>query len=216
MILLFASGKGGTGKTTNAVQMAQSRAALGRKVLLIDMDKQGSARLWASQRTKLAPDAVPIHCMALLGEGVGKQVTNFAPDFDDVVIDTRGTEARNREMREALLVADKVVTPIKTSLFDSATTLDMVELIEDARAINPKLKAYILLNDCSTHAHDKRDADVRSELEDLPGFSGVLKAQIFHRSVYELVAEKGQAVAEFSRNPQARAEVEALAAEVWS
>lgn len=38
--------KGGTGKTTTAVSLAGAAALEGRRVLLIDMDKQGSATQW--------------------------------------------------------------------------------------------------------------------------------------------------------------------------
>lgn len=55
-VLAVASGKGGTGKTTTAVNLAAVYADAGARVLVLDLDPQGSATAWLGAR---APDAGP-------------------------------------------------------------------------------------------------------------------------------------------------------------
>ena len=49
-IVLIGCEKGGTGKTTIAVNLAVMRALAGRDVLLLDTDQQGNASFWAQIR----------------------------------------------------------------------------------------------------------------------------------------------------------------------
>ena len=43
-ILAVANEKGGTGKTTTALMIAQGEALRGKSVLLVDLDQQGDAK----------------------------------------------------------------------------------------------------------------------------------------------------------------------------
>jgi chromosome partitioning protein len=60
-ILAFAGQKGGTGKTTLAVNVAAELVERGASVLLVDADPQGSSRTWAAVAVEAgnqAPTAV--------------------------------------------------------------------------------------------------------------------------------------------------------------
>ena len=62
MILTVGNTKGGTGKTTMAVQLAITLARSGRDVLLVDGDTQGSAQAAIAIRTELGKAAVAGVC----------------------------------------------------------------------------------------------------------------------------------------------------------
>ncbi|MFC1452499.1 ParA family protein [Verrucomicrobiota bacterium] len=46
MNILLCNGKGGTGKTTMAVLLAHALAEAGRRVAVLDLDPQATARNW--------------------------------------------------------------------------------------------------------------------------------------------------------------------------
>ena len=46
MNILLCNGKGGTGKTTMAVLLAHALAEAGKRVAVLDLDPQGTARAW--------------------------------------------------------------------------------------------------------------------------------------------------------------------------
>ena len=59
MIVTVGNAKGGTGKTTFAVQIALERQAAGRIVLLVDADRQASAQKVMTMRVQTATSSSP-------------------------------------------------------------------------------------------------------------------------------------------------------------
>lgn len=213
MIILFGGEKGGTGKTTIAVQMAVNRAMQGREVLLVDADKQESAQQWAAIRTeeKLEPK---IACFAMYGKTLSEQIRGLAGKYDDIVIDTRGADAA--ELRAGMLVADVLITPSQPSQFDIFTLSKMDRLVADARAFNDKLRATILVNLAPTNPQTTDEAEMREYLADLPNYR-LLETTVKSRKIYRTCASDGMAVLEYAK-PDVKAveEMRKLTAEVWA
>ena len=147
MILLVGAEKGGTGKTTLAVNLAVLRAGQERDVLLLDADPQRSMSFWASIRDQESP-ARPMTCLQKTGD-LRSTVQSMADKFDDLIIDTGGRDSE--ELRSALLVADCLLIPVKPSQYDLWSLAKMVNLIEDARAFNRLLKAVVVVNQANPH-----------------------------------------------------------------
>src|SRR5664279_5617787 len=55
-VIALISQKGGVGKSTLAVHLATEANAQGQRVLLLDLDPQGSAMEWANRRGDRPPD----------------------------------------------------------------------------------------------------------------------------------------------------------------
>lgn len=212
MIVLFGGEKGGSGKSTLAVSFAAMRAAEGRDVLLVDADKQQSASKWNAIREGEGITPM-ITCVSLFGDSLASQVRAMTPKYDDIVIDTRGSDAP--ELRSAMLVAHTIVTPAQTSQFDLFTFGTMDRLVEQARGFNPELRALAVINRAPTNANSTDVDDMREALQSLQQYR-LLQSVISERKAFRLTARDGMSVTEFQKpDPKAVSEIRALADEVW-
>lgn len=214
MILLLGGEKGGTGKTTLAVNLAVARAGMGagRDVLLVDADRQGSATYWSAVRAQegIQPR---ITCVALYGEGLADQVRAMAGKFDDVVIDTHGADSA--ELRQSMLVAHRLVTPVRVGQFDGFTMDHMDRLVGASRHLNPHLDAVTLVNAAPSHPVASEIDEMREHLADLAHYRR-LATVVKDRKAFRRVAREGIAVCEDGLDPKAIAELQALTEEVWA
>ena len=118
------SQKGGAGKTTLAVHLAAAAAERGR-VLLMDVDPQGSAMEWANRRGDKVPDVTATHPAT-----IGKEIERArAEGYDLVILDT--APHADHVALQAARAADMVVVPCRPATFDIAAisaTLDLCKL----------------------------------------------------------------------------------------
>ena len=186
MILLLGGEKGGTGKTTLAVNLAALIARSGKDVLLVDTDKQGSANFWANIRDECG--ALPrVPCVQTFGKSLAKNVIDLAGRYEEIVIDAGGRDSM--ELRYSLGVADKVCIPVQPTQFDLVTLHQMNSLVDQAQALNPHLAALVVLNRASSNPSvtDTQEArDLILEFEHLNLANTVFRERVsYQRSVRE-------------------------------
>lgn len=210
-VTLFGGEKGGSGKSTLAVSYAAMLAGEGRDVLLVDADMQASAAKWNGIRD--AEQIVPqITCVAIYGDSLASQIRALIPKYDDIVIDTRGSDAP--ELRAAMLVANTIVTPAQTSQFDIFTFATMDRIVEQARGFNPELRALALINRAPTNARSTEVDEMRAALATLQHYT-LLPGHICDRKAFRSTARDGRAVTEYAQpDHKAVAEMRALALEI--
>ncbi len=139
-VLSIVSQKGGTGKTTAALNLAVEALSRGLEVVIVDLDPQVSASDWRDIRSANAPvvaaPAVPHLERALkAAEAAGA---------DLVLVDTAGRT--NDAASAAARAADLVLVPLQPSLIDLKTlnaTLEIIRLAgsRPARALLTRVKA---------------------------------------------------------------------------
>jgi chromosome partitioning protein len=146
--------KGGVGKTTTAVHLAQVMAAAGQRVLLADADRQASALRWADEAGGLGADVLTVGVTTTEALRGLRELAGGA----EIVIDTPPGDLRL--VRAALSAADVAVIPVRPTLLDLdrlAETLDEVA--------NAAVPGVILLT--QVRSRTRSLAGARSALDEL-------------------------------------------------
>ncbi|MYA61450.1 MAG: AAA family ATPase [Dehalococcoidia bacterium] len=147
MILTVLAEKGGTGKTKVATNLAGMRAGRGRRVLLIDADRQGSSERWGELRSA---DRLPrVECAPVYGAALRRYLQTRVSRYHDVVIDVGAGDSD--EMGVALAASDCAVIPVRPTAADVWTMTLMDGRIAEAMSGNPGLAAWALINLASTN-----------------------------------------------------------------
>jgi chromosome partitioning protein len=109
--------KGGSGKTTIAINLASYFALRGEGTVLIDHDPQGSAARWVKQRQQTQ---APIHLIAAFEREVRVTRTfqlRIPEGTGRVIVDTPAAISAH-EMPELTRLADKILVPVLPSDID--------------------------------------------------------------------------------------------------
>ncbi|MGV0951923.1 MAG: division plane positioning ATPase MipZ [Azonexus sp.] len=209
MILLLGGEKGGTGKSTVAVNLAVWLARQGTDVVLIDTDIQATASHFVDRRNAL--DGAPkVHCAEKHGN-VYDTVRDLAKRYQQVIVDAGGRDSE--ELRTALVAAHLVYCPLKASQPDIETSVHMNQLVKLARGMNPILQARLLISMGSTNPVVQEAADAREILGQLTEFT-LSDVIVRERKAYRDAMIEGRGVVELS-NEKATAEIAALAREIY-
>jgi chromosome partitioning protein len=211
MILVVGHVKGGVGKTTLALNLAISRAAEGRDVLLVDGDEQGTALLFTDLRTSTI-GTTGYTAVRLQGQALRTQVRQLASKYDDLVIDVGGRDTGS--LRAALTVAQTLLIPVQPRSFDIWAVDQMMALLAEARTVNPEVRVLAVLNAADAQGRDNQDA--LDALKEIAGLT-ILPGTIGRRKAFPNAAAQGRAVTEASpRDAKAVAELDALRRELYT
>ena len=139
--IAVANQKGGTGKTTLAVNLAAGLHRRGTTVLL-DADPQGSATNWA--RVGGADgDLPPVY--GLVAAEVGSAIGDAAGSYRFVVVDCP-PHLQSDTLQRVVEWVDLVLIPVQPSPLDLWASVDMAAAVVGTRVRNPRLRAYMVLN----------------------------------------------------------------------
>ena len=207
MILTALAEKGGTGKTMVATNLAGMRASRGRRVLLIDADRQGSSERWAQLRSA---DRLPhVECVSLYGTALRRYLQSRISQYDDVVVDVGAGDSD--EITLALTASDCAVVPVRPTAADVWTMTLMDSRIAEAMSGNPCLKAFALINLASTNPRQPAAEETRRVLEQGCSAMEVAGPTLCDRVAFQRAFAIGRTVEEYgTRAEKAAGELAAL------
>jgi chromosome partitioning protein len=188
--------KGGTAKTSLAVNLAVEAAAAGIEAVVIDLDPQVSASDWKDIRGDAAPVVAASPTPHL--ERVLKAAAENGADL--AIVDTAGRT--NDAAHAAARVADLVLVPLQPSLADLKTlaaTLDIVRI-----AGNKPVRAVLTRVKPAGVRHEETAAWLREQGVE------VCPAMIGDRVTYQDAYALGRGVSELDPNGKAASEVRAV------
>ena len=190
------SQKGGSGKTTLAVNLATRAAGAKHESCVVDTDPQATAAAWSDWRGDFLPVVVTAP-PARLGRTIESAKKN---GVDFVVIDT--PPHADAAAREAIKAADLVLIPTKPRAFDLAALEPIADLVNYA-----KTPAFVVLNGVPSGAtklaKGARETAKEMGLEICPVELG--ERADFHRS-----SAKGETASELSPDGKAAKEIDKL------
>jgi chromosome partitioning protein len=147
-IISFISRKGGTGKTTNAINLSTTLYQMGKHVLLIETDANytlNTLRKMELFKAKESKNGFEI---------LGSQDSSVADELskiketrkeDIIIVDSAG-KTTDEGMKKLCLVSDMVIVPTSLTQNDLLVTYQTVTDLAPARNLNAKLKILVLPN----------------------------------------------------------------------
>jgi len=198
-VIVFASRKGGSGKSTLTAHLAAQAHRPDRPVLMVDADPQGSLTLWHKLRGGLEP------ALCDGTEGVSDLVRAAKrAGYHWVFVDTPPNTSAI--VTDAVHAAKLVIIPARLTVFDLAAVKETMDLSRKLR------KPYaVVINGVPARRDNTESPYVREARRVLGGLNvPVWSGQITQRTNYSLALAEGEGASEYDGRSEAASEIEAL------
>ena len=202
-VLVFASRKGGSGKSTLTAHLAAHAHKPSRRCLLIDTDPQGSLTLW--HKLRVADGAADDLPLKAVHRNIADAVKEARHDgFDWVFIDTAPNMSAG--VTDAMRSATLVVMPCRPGVFDLDAVKETIAFVREAR------KPYaVVLNAAPPKRQDVEAPAVTQAREEFAKLKiPVWGGQITQRANFSAALADGEGAREYDSHSSAAAEIARL------
>ena len=199
--------KGGSGKTTLAINLAAAAHLDGDRALVVDMDRQASAFDWSAARQ----DGSPLEGLAVVKADKAIALPRFREitrGYDYVFLD--GPPRLGDVTQSAAVAADLAVLPIQPGPFDFWAVAETLEALDQADRVREQLarapiRRVFVINRASRKTRLARDAAA-----ELRKSGGELAGVVHQRIAFPDAASRGESVLTSAANEAAADDIRRL------
>lgn len=192
MIITVANVKGGVGKSCLAQNIAVYLVQQGKRVHLVDCDKQETTADWLEARDE-NNDLSEIPFSVLSGK-LRDNLFALEKAYDVVVVDSGGQDSDT--MRYALAASTHVLMPFRTKRRDIKALPLMRDIVDMILAVNPDCIFKAIVSQAPTLPSMHHQIFTTKQMIQEFGFE-VLDSVIFNRNSYDYSEENGASVLEW-------------------
>lgn len=204
-VITICSLKGGTGKSTIALNLGSVLSEQKHKVLVVDADPNGSIAHWQGIKNQDKPEILVepkpvIH--------IDKRIEVEAGRYDIVLIDT--PPYASERVRTAINASNRLIIPIVPGVMDIWRIERLLNMYRSVRTFNPRLEARLLISRV-----DRRTRVGREFRKNIEGLGvAIFSTEIIERIVYGKTWLAGLTVDKLEPGGQGVKDIEQLAYEV--
>jgi len=148
-VIAFANSKGGVGKSTTALALAQVFAKGSSGVTLIDADPNQPLARWAAQDPDRIPDTLAV-LPDITEETIVDAIDTAAARNPFVLVDLEGSA--NVAVSYAIGRADLVIVPMRGSQLDADQAARVIKLVERESKAYRRTIPYVVIYTCTSPA----------------------------------------------------------------
>ena len=192
-VITFANPKGGSGKTTSAMLLAEQIAISGGRVAVLDLDPNANILAWAQARRAQGRE-IPfaVHARPQAEETV-ELIDSIGEKADYLIVDLEGS--KDQIVTFALSRTDLCVIPLDGSPMEARQAAAAVKLVQTTASMIRAPIAYTLLFTRTNAAFQSTDErDVRAEMS--ASNIAALSVRVAKRAPYTRIFRDGVLLSE--------------------
>ena len=205
MVITVCGLKGGTGKSTIALNLAGALSTGKRKVLLIDVDSQGSVADWQKISKQKEPSIAVEHASE-----VHRKLDGVLDKFEAVIIDTPPATAY--QTRSAIVASDLIIIPIVPGILDLWSLKKFLQFYRQVKEVNPGVEAFFLVSRIDKRTNLGKELRPFLERLDIP----TLNTEIAQRISFSEAFLAGKTIDQYAPKTQAAETFQQLKREILS